>query len=68
MNVPTKAKLEAKLKEHPNDRTIMAWLKYQERELSYKLKKTTTTDDFRFTQGQLLVLDDLILRHTKDTP
>ena len=64
MNVPTRGKLEAAMKENPNQRTIMAWLQYRNAELIYQLKKQI--DDNRFTQGQSLVVDDLIALLTKD--
>ena len=64
MNIPTRAKLEAAMKENPNQRTIMAWLQHRDSELTYVVKRQK--EDIRFTQGQLLVLDDLIALLKKD--
>jgi hypothetical protein len=63
--LPTISKLEGAIRENANSRTIMAWLQYQEKELAYKLKKTRDANDFRFIQGQLNILDNLIELLTK---
>ena len=59
MELSTKQKIEEAVRENPNPRNIVSWLKYQEKELTYALKKINKDENFRHTQGQLAIVDEL---------
>jgi len=65
MELSTKQKLQSAMRDNPNPRTIMAYLKYEEKEASFQLKRVAQEKDFRYIQGKLAILDELIDLLTK---